>query len=160
MTKITLSNRAGKDGSLGVGCSASIFDEAHEKILLVRRSDNEKWAVPGGYMDPGESFSEACEREVKEETGLDVQATHLLGVYTSPHLLVEYADGNKYQLVVLHFEAEQIGGNLEVSDETTELAFFSKSEIPILDMNELDRKRALASFTQNKETAICNDFLL
>ncbi len=111
-------------------------------------------------MDSGESFSEACEREVKEETGLDVQVTRLLGIYTSPHLLVEYVDGNKYQLAVLHFEAEKIGGTLETSDETTELAFFSKNEIPSLDMNELDRKRAMVSFEKLTETVINDDFLL
>lgn len=160
MAKITLGNRVGKNGRLGVGCSASVFDIDREKILLVRRADNGKWAVPGGYMDSGESFSEACEREVKEETGLDVRVKRLLGIYTSPHLLVEYEDGNKYQLTVLHFETEKIGGALATSDETTELAFFTENEIPDLDMNALDRKRALVSFSDIVETVICDDFLL
>ena len=60
MVKIIRGNRAGKDGKIGVGCSAAVFDDRRERILLIRRADNGKWAVPGGYMDPGENFSEAC----------------------------------------------------------------------------------------------------
>ncbi len=58
MTKRRLGNRVGKNGHLGVGCSASVFDTERKKVLLIRRADNGKWDVPGGYMDPGESFGQ------------------------------------------------------------------------------------------------------
>lgn len=76
--------RIGKEGTLAVGCSASIIDPTNGKLLLVRRADNNRWAVPGGYMVPGESITEACAREVKEETGLQVLVDHLIAVYSTP----------------------------------------------------------------------------
>jgi len=61
-----------------VGCSAGILDPTGNKILLVRRVDNGRWAVPGGYMEPGESAAEASAREVLEETGLQVRVGRLI----------------------------------------------------------------------------------
>ena len=160
MAKITIGNRVGKNGRLGVGCSASIFDARGEKVLLARRTDNGKWTAPGGYMESGENFSEACMREVWEETGLKVTVKRLIGIFTSPNHLVEYADGNKWQLVVLHFEAEFVSGELKPSEETTEFGFFSIPEINDLDMNNLDRKRVLAGFAKSSGAIINDDFTL
>ena len=160
MAKIIVGERVGKDGRLSVGCSASIFDPGKEKVLLVRCVDDGKWAVPGGYMLAGESFSEACKREVLEETGLEVTINRLIGVYTSPNLLLEYPDGNKWKLVVLHFEAEFVKGELTSSEETTEFGFFSLPEISGLDINGLDRKRVLDGFAKMQAALINDDFVI
>ncbi len=160
MAKIIIGERVAKDGRLGVGCSASIFDSSHEKVLLIRRADNGKWAVPGGYMEAGENFSEACKREVFEETGLKVSVKRLIGVYTSPNILIEYADGNKWQLVVLHFEATVVTGELTTSDESVELGFFSLEDILNLDMSNLDRQRVFDSFSGKHQANICDNFAL
>ena len=87
-------------------------------------------------MDPGESAAEACVREVLEETGLDVRVTRLIGVYTSPHLIVEFADGNRIQPVAFSFEAEVVGGELGISDETTDYGYFAVDELGALDLME------------------------
>ena len=158
MATIIVGERVGKNGRLGVGCSASIFDVSGEKVLLVRRADNGKWAVPSGYMASGESFSEACKREVMEETGLEVNINRLIGIYTSPNLLLEYSDGNKWQLVVFHFDTELVSGELKLSEETTGFGFFSLSEINGLDMNGLDRKRVLDGFARLQNAIINDDF--
>jgi ADP-ribose pyrophosphatase YjhB (NUDIX family) len=158
MATIIVGEGVGKNGRLGVGCSASIFDSKKEKVLLVRRADNGKWAVPGGYMEAGESFSEACKREVIEETGLEVNINRLIGIYTSPNLLLEYSDGNKWQLVVFHFDAELVSGEFKPSEETTEFGFFSLSAINVLDMNGLDRKRVLDGFAGLQNAIINDDF--
>jgi ADP-ribose pyrophosphatase YjhB (NUDIX family) len=160
MAKIRTGHRIAKEGRLGVGCSAAVFNREKEKILLVRRADNGKWAVPGGYMEAGESFSEACQREVWEETGLTVNISRLVGVYTSPNLLLEYPDGNKWQLVVLHFEAEIVNGELTPSEETIGFGFFSLAEVSPLDMNELDRKRVLDGFARRQNAVINDDFVI
>ena len=53
-------------------------------VLIRRRNPPHGWALPGGFVDPGESVPQAARREAKEETGLDVELTELLGVYSDP----------------------------------------------------------------------------
>ena len=91
-------------------------------------------------MDPGESAEETCVREAVEETGLQVRVTKLVGIYTSPNM-VEYADGNGVQPVSFSFEAEIIGGELSLSDETTEYGYFSVDELDKVDLLEHHRQR-------------------
>ena len=109
MTQILYGERIGREGKIRVGCSAAIFN-ADEKVLLTRRADNGQWCLPSGGMEPGESAAETCMREVLEETGLHVRVKRLVGVYSDPNQLVMYADGNKVQILAVHFEAEVIGG--------------------------------------------------
>ena len=92
-------------------------------------------------MDSGESAEETCVREALEETGLNVQVTKLVGVYTSPHIMVEYPDGNRIQPVSFSFEADVIGGELSLSDETTEYGYFSVDELGALDLLEHHKQR-------------------
>ena len=134
MAKIITGHRIGENGTIRVGCSAVIFHNDRKKILLTRREDNNQWCLPSGGMEPGESASETCIREVEEETGLQVAIKRLIGVYTSSHELVVYQDGNKIQLVALCFEAEVMGGELRLSCETTEYGYFSYQEIQELDL--------------------------
>ncbi|KAB8143475.1 NUDIX domain-containing protein [Chloroflexia bacterium SDU3-3] len=126
--------RIGREASIRLGCSAVLLDAGGGRVLLTRRTDNGRWCLPGGGVDAGESVAEAVEREVWEETGLRVRATRLLGVYSSPDMLVAYADGNRFQLVALNFVVEQVGGELRLSDETTEYGFFGWDELEQMDI--------------------------
>jgi 8-oxo-dGTP pyrophosphatase MutT (NUDIX family) len=128
MTQVLYGERLGKEGQLRLGCSAAIFDE-QGRVLLTRRADNGQWCLPSGGMESGESAAEACEREVGEETGLNVRVKRLVGIYSDPDQLVIYPDGNKFQIVALHFEAESIGGQLGLSNETTDFGYFSLEKI-------------------------------
>ena len=92
-------------------------------------------------MEPGESAAEACAREVLEETGLQVRVRNLLGVYSTPHRLLEYPDGNRVQIVDLCFSAEMVGGELRLSEETTEFGFFTLEEVSNMDVTEPTRER-------------------
>lgn len=159
MVNLVVGERVGRQGRLAVGCSATVFDPTGQRMLLTRRADSGQWCVPGGYMDPGESVSEACVREVREETGLKVRIKRLIGVYTSPHLLLEYPDGNRWQILVLHFEAEVVGGELKAGDETIEARYFACAEAEALAMNALDRQRVVGGFANRAEAIVCDDFL-
>lgn len=108
---------------------------------MTRRSDNGRWCLPGGGMDSGETAEEACIREVWEETRLRVHVSRLVGVYTSPDFLIEYADGNRVQIIAMHFEAEVISGELGLSDETTDAGYFTPAEIATMDVIETHRQR-------------------
>jgi len=134
--RIITGQRIGRSAALVAGCAAIIWDSAHEKILLTRRSDNGRWCLPGGRMEAGESAAEACAREVLEETGLRVRVTRLIGIYTSPDMVLEYADGNRFQIVAMSFEAEVVGGELTLSSETTEFGYFAPQQIKSMDLVE------------------------
>ncbi len=154
MAKIITGHRVGQNGKIRVGCSAVIFDQQHKKILLTRRQDNNQWCLPSGGMEPGESASEACIREVEEETGLQVKIKRLIGVYTTPHELIVYQDGNKIQLVALCFEAEIVGGELQLSCETTEYGYFSYQEIQELDLLLNHAQRIKDAYNEKMTTFI------
>ncbi|MFZ5857617.1 MAG: NUDIX domain-containing protein [Chloroflexota bacterium] len=133
MTQILYGDRLGREGKIRVGCSAAIFNK-EGKVLLTRRRDNGQWCLPSGGMDAGESPSETAIREVLEETGLHVRVKRLVGVYSDPNQLVMYQDGNKVQIVAIHFEAEVTGGTLGLSDETSDFGYFLLKEMEGLEM--------------------------
>ena len=134
--RIISGDRIGRGAPLVAGCAAVIWDARRQRILLTRRSDNGRWCLPGGRMESGESAAEACAREVLEETGLRVRVTRLIGIYTSPDFVIEYADGNRFQIVAMSFEAEIVGGELVVSEETTEHGYFTPDQIRSMDLVE------------------------
>lgn len=153
MTQVLYGDRLGRQGKIRVGCSAVIFDD-QRRALLTRRADNGLWCVPGGGMESGESATEACEREVLEETGLNVRVKRLVGVYSNPDQLVIYPDGGKAHFVVMNFEAEIIGGELGLSNETTEAGFFSLTEIARMPMHGMHMQRVEDALLDQKEAII------
>ena len=71
-----------------------VVTNAAGEVLLIRRSDNDNWAVPGGAIDLGESMVQAAVRETREETGIDCEVTGLAGIYTDPrHVICTRATG-------------------------------------------------------------------
>jgi 8-oxo-dGTP pyrophosphatase MutT (NUDIX family) len=79
-------------------------------------------------IDAGESVSEGCAREVLEETGFRVRVTHLTGIYSDPHRVTVYPDGNLVHVVVLNFKVELISGEARLSNETTAVDWFPIDE--------------------------------
>lgn len=154
MVKIISGERIARQGRIFLGCCAVIFDEKREKILLTRRSDNGRWCLPGGQLEPGESVAEACTREVLEETGLTVHITKLIGTYSSPHRLHEYPDGNRFHIISLCFEAQPTAGDLSLSNETTEYGYFSPSEMETMDIMEPHVERIHDAFKANEQAFI------
>ncbi len=154
MAKLVYGDRIGRNARLSIGCSAFIFDSARDRILLTRRTDNGQWCLPGGRMEAGENLAEACIREVQEETGLLVQIVRLIGVYSTPHRIITYADGNQWQTIAHSFEAQVIGGDLTLSDETTEFGYFTPEEITELDLMEHHRERITDALNKQVATFI------
>ncbi len=111
----------------------AIVTDAAGRILLEQRSDNGMWGIPGGMMDVGETILEAGIREVKEETGLDVRITGLLGVYSDPTdgCVVNYPKApHPWHIITIALIAEIIGGELTISDESLTLRFFEPDALP------------------------------
>lgn len=113
------------------GVGVVVIDD-RGRILLERRRDNGMWGLPGGAIEPGESVSDTALREIKEETGLNIRITGLLGVYSEPAgRIVTYPDkGDVAHLVDIALTAEIASGELTLSSESLDLQFFSPHSLP------------------------------
>src|SRR5262245_19260618 len=100
-------HNAPKANSVVHSVTAVVTDEAG-RILLVHKTDNDLWALPGGGMDLGESIVDAAVRETKEETGIDIEVTGLVGVYTNPRHVLAYDDGEVRQQFSLCFTTRML----------------------------------------------------
>jgi ADP-ribose pyrophosphatase YjhB (NUDIX family) len=121
------------------GCAVVADDEG--RILLQRRADSGQWSLPGGAMDLGETLGEAVVREVREETGMIVELTGIVGVYTNPRHVIAYPDGEVRQEFSIAFSARILGGDLAANDESTDVRFVEPDAIEHLDMHESIRLR-------------------
>ncbi len=112
------------------------------QILMIQRSDNGNWAVPGGGMDLGESLPDTGIRETKEETGIDVEITGLVGIYTDPNHRIEYtSDGEVRQEFSVVFTARPIAGEPTTNIEASKVEWFNADQLPDLRIHETMRKR-------------------
>lgn len=124
-----------------VPSASAIVTDEQGRILLVKRRDNTLWALPGGGHDIGETIEQTAIREVKEETGLDVQVVGLSGVYTDPAHVVAFSDGEVRQQFSLCFTTTVLGGQLATDHESTDVAWTDPADIGALDMHPSMRLR-------------------
>jgi|WetSurMetagenome_2_1015567.scaffolds.fasta_scaffold506687_2 ADP-ribose pyrophosphatase YjhB (NUDIX family) len=133
-TRVVYGPSISRDARIRLGCSVVLLNSSRTSVLLTRRSDNGLWCLPGGMVDPGENVTQACEREVYEETGLKVSILRLTGLYSNPNCIVIYPDGNRAYVVVMTFEVLLLGGALGLSPETSEARYFPVSEAVKMDL--------------------------
>jgi len=131
---------APRPNSIVVAVTAFVLNSAHE-LLLTRRSDNNLWALPGGAQDFGESVAEAALRETREETGIDIEVTGLLGIYSNPNHVIEYSDGEVRQQFSICFHARPIAGDLTMSSESIEVRWVPQPELDSLAIHPSMRLR-------------------
>jgi 8-oxo-dGTP pyrophosphatase MutT (NUDIX family) len=131
---------APRANSLVPGASAIVVND-EGKILVLRRTDNARWALPGGAMDIGESIAQTAIREVREETGLEVEPLYIVGVYSDPQHVFAYDDGEVRQQFSVCIACRITGGRVRTSEESFEVAFLAPDEIDNLDMHESIRLR-------------------
>ncbi|TDE39370.1 NUDIX domain-containing protein [Actinomadura sp. 6K520] len=106
------------------------------EILMIRRTDNDNWALPGGAIDLGESVTQAAIRETKEETGIDVEITGLVGIYSDPKHLIHYTSNNEVrQEFSILVAGRPVGGSLQVSQESRESKWISTKRISGYEMD-------------------------
>lgn len=104
------------------------------RVLLARRADTGKWSIPGGAMELGERIDRTAVAELQEETGLDVEITRLIGVYSDERLKFTYPHGDRIKVISFLFEGRVTGGELRPDgQELTEARFFPPDQLPPLD---------------------------
>jgi 8-oxo-dGTP pyrophosphatase MutT (NUDIX family) len=127
--------------SLVPSANVVVVNEAGQ-VLMIHRTDNDNWALPGGAMDLGETLVETGVRETREETGIDCQITGLVGIYTDPrHVIFYTSDGEARQEFSVVFMARPLGGVPTTSSETRDVVWVSRSELAELQMDRSMRMR-------------------
>ncbi|MFF4592439.1 NUDIX hydrolase [Amycolatopsis sp. NPDC001319] len=112
------------------------------RILLIHKIDNDLWALPGGGHDAGERITDTAVREVREETGLDVEVVRLIGTYTDPNHVMAYDDGEVRQQFSLCFEGRWTGGRpREDGTETKAVRWVNPAELDSLNIHPSMRLR-------------------
>jgi ADP-ribose pyrophosphatase YjhB (NUDIX family) len=139
---------APEPNSLVVATSAVVVD-GHGRILLQRRTDSGNWALPGGGMEMTESLTDSVIREVKEETGFDIEVTGLVGTYTDPKHIIAYSDGEVRRQFNICYTARIVGGQITISDESTEIRFVDPAELDDIKMHHTQRLR-LKHYLENR----------
>ena len=107
-----------------VGADAAIFNTGGE-ILLMERADGSGWCLPCGWVEPNEKPVEAAIREVREETGLEIEVKQLVGVFTR---MPSATNGPHTMVAIVHL-CEVVGGTLTLSHEGSALRYWSIDEV-------------------------------
>ena len=135
-----------------VDVRAAVISE--QKILLVKERDD-GWTLPGGWVDPGESPSEAAVRETKEESGYDVTAVRLIAIYDRDKQGHPPCPFHVYKLIFL---CELVGGSAKTSLETDAVCFFSEAELPALSESRVLSPQVKRAFVFARDPNLPADF--
>jgi 8-oxo-dGTP pyrophosphatase MutT (NUDIX family) len=112
------------------------------RILMIRRTDNGNWAVPGGAIDLGESMADAAVRETVEETGITCEVTSFDGIYTDPRHVIHYTSNDEVrQEFSIVLTARLVGGEPTPSSESSEVHWVNRDVISGLQMDRSMKMR-------------------
>lgn len=117
--------------TLIVPSTRAVIKDSANSILLIQRRDNGQWGLPAGLIELGESIDDCLRREVREETGLIVEASTPVALYTHPRFTGTNAHDQSYQMFGLLYRVDAWSGLLSTeTDETTDAQFFSLADLP------------------------------
>lgn len=123
-----LRSKVGHEKVILVFAGGCLFDDCG-RVLLQRRGDSGKWGFPGGTVELGEKPEGTAVRELKEETGLDVEVESLIGIYTDGDM--KYPNGDEAHSICIAYRLVKTGGQLACDHaETVELKYFAVNELP------------------------------
>ena len=112
-----------------VGAGVLILDPQN-RLLLLKRTDNECWGFPGGSLEPGEVVEQAARREAMEETNLEIGELSLFGVFSGPELYYKYPNGDEVYNICIAYLSSDWRGEIQLNDEHSEWNWFAATEIP------------------------------
>ncbi|MFF4949748.1 NUDIX hydrolase [Streptomyces chattanoogensis] len=119
----------------------AVVQDEKGRVLLIHKTDNDLWALPGGGHDIGESVANTVIREVEEETGISVVVEDIVGLYTDPEHVMAYDDGEVRQQFSICFHARPVGGNLRTSSESKEVRWVAPTDLDGLTIHPSMRLR-------------------
>jgi len=136
--------------SIVVAASAFVENDAAQ-VLLIQRSDNGLWAIPGGAQDIGESITATAIRETLEETGIRIEIIGLVGIYSDPAHVIAYDDGEVRQEFSVCFRGRPIDGTLTPSHESTHVEWVERDRVEQLNMHPSVRLRISHGFERQSQ---------
>ncbi|MBJ8348276.1 NUDIX hydrolase [Antrihabitans sp. YC2-6] len=136
-----------------VAATAFVLDD-QDRVLLIQRTDNGLWAIPGGGQDVGEHIAETAVRETREETGIDTEVIGIVGLYTNPNHVMAYTNGEVRQQFSICLRAKPIGGELRPSDESKIVRWVGRDELDGLEIHPSVRLRIDHGYAKSAEPYI------
>lgn len=131
---------APKANSIVVAVTVFVLND-QEQALLIERSDNGLWSLPGGGQEVGENIERTAVRETLEETGIQVQVTGLVGIYSDPNHVVAYDDGEVRQQFSICLRGRYVSGQPTPSDESGRVQWLSRDALDNLKIHPSMRLR-------------------
>lgn len=131
---------APKANSVVPSVTAVVRDD-YGRLLIIHKTDNDLWALPGGGHDIGESIGDTVVREVLEETGITAEIDGIVGLYTNPEHVLAYDDGEVRQQFSICFRAHPTGGSLRTSSESKEVRWVDPADLDDLNIHPSMRLR-------------------
>lgn len=126
--------------SLVVAVTAVVVDD-EGRVLMIERTDNGKWALPGGAQELGESVRGAAVRETLEETGIEIDVVGVAGIYSDPRHLIAYDDGEVRQEFSICLRGRAVGGAPAASSESRTVRWVDPTELEHLPIDARMRRR-------------------
>jgi ADP-ribose pyrophosphatase YjhB (NUDIX family) len=114
---------------LMVGATIFVFDDKN-RLLLLKRADNQCWGPPGGAVEPGEVVEEAARRETLEETRLEIGDLSLFGVFSGDDKFYRYPNGDEVHNVTIVYITRVPDKEIHISQEHTDWKYFRLDELP------------------------------
>ena len=124
-----------------------------DMILLQRRKDNNEWGLIGGLLELEETYLEGALREVKEETSLIVKPRYFLGIFHNHEMV--WSNGDKAHTIGAYFVFDIISGEPQIDEESYELKFFKKEDLPELFAS--DHQEALKAYFAGIKLPLLNE---
>jgi ADP-ribose pyrophosphatase YjhB (NUDIX family) len=144
---------APKANSLVPSVNVVVVNDAGE-ILMIRRTDNDNWAVPGGAIDLGESVAQAAVRETREESGIECEITGIVGIYSDPkHVILYTSNGEIRQEFSIVLTARPLSGQPTPSSESSEVRWVPASVVREYTMDRSMRIR-ITDYLERKASPV------
>lgn len=145
--------KAPRANRIVVAVTVFVLDKLR-RVLLIRRSDNDLWALPGGAQDIGEYIAETAVRETFEETGITIAVTGIVGIYTNPNHVVEYSDGEVRQQFSICLRGQYVTGQPTTSSESSDVCWVGRDELDGLPIHPSMRLRIDHGYEDRNEPYI------
>jgi 8-oxo-dGTP pyrophosphatase MutT (NUDIX family) len=141
---------APKPTTIAIAAGAFVLDDA-DRLLVIRHADNGLYALPGGRHELGETMTVTAVRETFEETGVTIEVTGLIGIYSNPAHVVALADGEVRQEFSICFRGRPVSGVPRTSEESTEVRWVGREQLDDLPIHPSTRLRINHGFEHRAE---------